>query len=54
MVILKIYLLKTACHKALHDKAFDIAKSPKYNGYQRDFTSMICKFVDKNSAAIQT
>ena len=42
--------LKTACHKAFHDKAFDIAKSLKYNGYQRGLTSMICKFVDKNSA----
>ena len=43
----------TACHKVFNDKAFDIVKNPKYNGYQRGFTSMICKFVDKNFAATQ-
>ena len=26
---------RTASHKILCDKAFDVAKSPKYDGYQR-------------------
>ena len=26
---------RTASHKILRDKAFDVAKSPKYDGYQR-------------------
>ena len=27
-------LLRTAPDKRLHDKAFDIAKNPKYDGYE--------------------
>ena len=30
-------------------KAFNIAKNPKYHGYQRGFASMIYKFFDKMS-----
>ena len=34
--------------KVLCDKAFDIAKNPKYDGYQRDFALMVCfKFLIK-------
>ena len=32
--------------KVLHDKAFNIAKDPKYDGYQRGLASMVCKFCD--------
>ena len=32
------------------DKAFNIAKNPKYDGYQRDLTSMAYKFFDKKSS----
>ena len=40
---------RTASDKILRDKAFNIAKNPKYDGYQRDLASMIYKFFDKNS-----
>ena len=33
----------------LRDKAFNIAKNPKYNGYQRGLASMIYKFFDKTA-----
>ena len=35
---------KTASDKILHDKAFNIAKKPRYDGYQRSLASMIYKF----------
>ena len=35
--------------KILRDKAFNIAKYPKYDGYQRGLASMVYKFVDKKS-----
>ena len=28
---------RTASNKILHEKAFNIAKNPKYGGYQRGF-----------------
>ena len=31
------------------NKAFNIAKSPKYDGYQRGLTSVVYKFFDKKS-----
>ena len=34
----------------LRDKAFNIAKNPKYDGYQRVLASMIYKFFDKKSS----
>ena len=34
--------------KILRDKAFNIAKDPKYDGYQRELASMVYKFFDKN------
>ena len=40
---------RTASDKALRDKAFNIAKNPKYDGYQRGLASMVYKFFDKNS-----
>ena len=35
--------------KVLRDKAFNIANSPKYDGYQRGLASMIYMFFDKKS-----
>ena len=35
---------RTVSDKILHDKAFNIAKNPKYDGYQRGFASMVYKF----------
>ena len=34
---------RTASDKVLKDKAFNIAKNPKYDGYQRDLASMVYK-----------
>ena len=41
---------RTASDKILRDKAFNIAKNPKYDGYQRGLASMVNKFFDKQSA----
>ena len=38
---------RTASDKVLRDKAFNIAKSPKYDEYQRGLASMVYKFFDK-------
>ena len=35
--------------KVLRDKAFNVAKNPKYDGYQRGLASMVYKFFDKKS-----
>ena len=35
---------RTASDKVLRDKAFNIAKNPKYDGYQRGLASMVYKF----------
>ena len=40
---------RTAADKVLRDKAFNIPKDPKYDGYQRGLASMVCKFFDKKS-----
>ena len=40
---------RTASDKALRDKAFNIAKNLKYDGYQRGLASMVYKFFDKKS-----
>ena len=40
---------KTASDKVLKDKTFNIAKNPKYDGYQRGLPSMVYRFVDKKS-----
>ena len=34
----------------MRDKAFNIAKNPKYDGYQRGLASMVYKFFDKKTA----
>ena len=43
---------RTASNKILRDKAFTIAKTPKYNGYQRGLASMVYKFFYKKSASL--
>ena len=38
---------RTASDKVLRDKAFNIAKNSKYDGYQCGLASMVCKCFDK-------
>ena len=38
---------RTASDKVLLDKAFNIAKNLKYDGYKRGLTSMVYKFFNK-------
>ena len=38
---------RTSSDKVLRDKAFNIAKNPKYDGYQRGLASMVYKCFDK-------
>ena len=52
MEILNIQQRRTAPDKILRDKAFNTAKNPKYDGYQRGLTSMVYKFFDKKSASL--
>ena len=40
---------RTFSDKVLRDKVFNIAKNPKYDGYQRGLASMVYKFFDKKS-----
>ena len=40
---------RTASHKMLIDKAFNFAKNPKYDRYERGLASMVYKFFDKKS-----
>ena len=35
---------RTAADKVLSDKSFNIAKNPKYDGYQRGLSSIVYKF----------
>ena len=41
---------RTQSDKFLRDKAFNIEKYPKYDGYQRGLASMVYKFFDERSA----
>ena len=38
---------RTAADKVLRDKVFNIAKDPKYDGYQTDLASIVFTFFDK-------
>ena len=40
---------RTTSDKVFRDKSFNIAKNPKYDGYQRGFASMVYKFFNKKS-----
>ena len=50
MKIFKNLAKRTVADKVLRDKAFNIAKDPKYDAYQRGLVSMVYKFFDKNTA----
>ena len=39
---------RTVSDKVLRDKAFDIAKNIKYDGYQRSLASMVYNILIKN------
>ena len=52
--IFKNLTRRTASDKILHDKAFSIAKNPKYDGYQRGLASMVYKFFDKKTSGRST
>ena len=41
---------RTVADKILKNRAFNIAKDPKYDGYLRGLASMVYKFFDKKSA----
>ena len=41
---------RTVFDKILKDKAFNIAKNPKYHRYQRGLASMVYKYFDKKLA----
>ena len=43
---------RTIADKILKNKAFNIAKDPKYDGYQRGLASMVYKFFDKKSTSL--
>ena len=45
----KDFKKRTASDKVLRDKAFNIAKNPNYDGYQRGIASMVYNFFDKKS-----
>ena len=40
---------RTFADKVLQDKTFNIAKDPKYEGYQREIASMVYKSFDKKT-----
>ena len=40
---------RKATEKVLKNKAFNIAKDPKHDGYQRELASMVSKFLDKKT-----
>ena len=41
---------RTSADKVLHDKTIDIAKNPKYDGYQRGLASMAYKYFNKKTS----
>ena len=41
---------RTASDKVLRNKAFNIAKDPKYDGYQRGVASVAYKYFDKKAS----
>ena len=53
MKILNIFL-DTASDKTFCAKAFNIAKNPKYDRYQRSLALMVYQFFDKKSSCSQT
>ena len=49
ILIVKILQKRTVADKILKNKAFDIAKDPKYDGYQRGLASMVYNFLTRKS-----
>ena len=47
---LKDLTRRGASDTILHDKVFNIAKNPKYDGYQRGLASMVYKFCGKQTS----
>ena len=45
---------RTTSDKVLRDKAFNIDKNPKYDGYQRRLASMVYKFFEKKTYGTRT
>ena len=45
----KDWARRTASDEVLRDKTFNVAKNPKYDGYQRGLGSIVYKFCDKRS-----
>ena len=45
---------RTVSDKILRDKAFNIAKNPKCDGYQRGLASMVYNFFDKTTSGSDT
>ena len=43
---------RTVSDKVLCDKAFNFAKYPKYDGFQRGLASMVYKFFNKKSSSL--
>ena len=41
---------RTAADKVLPNKAFNIAKNPKYDGHQRGLASVVYNFFDKKTS----
>ena len=44
---------RTLADKVLHDKAFNVAKNPKYDGYQRGLASMVSNCLDKKTVLVE-
>ena len=40
---------RTGSDKIMHDKQFNIANNPKYDGYQRALASMVYTFFDEKT-----
>ena len=49
MIWLNDLTKRRASDRILRDRAFKIAKTPKYHGYQRGLASMVCKFFVKQT-----
>ena len=43
---------RKAVDKALRDKAFNIAKNPRNDGYQRGIASTVYRFFDKRTTSL--
>ena len=46
------YCRRTSAEKVLRDKVFNIAKNPRYNGYQRGLALTVYKFLNKKTSGV--